>query len=868
MTNIKTLKVNLFCVFFGCTIPFVESIAGDLYFYPGLISDDSVNAADFEGLNYKGNQLPGDYKVSVFINGEFFHEKKMKFIKSEDTDVIKSSGKNDIRDDTGLVVCINYADLESFNVNLSLLSLPDDIIRSECISLGDIIRDAYTKFDFQRMRLDVSIPQDAMNHIAQGYISPDKWDNGIDSVILNYHFNDNRIFTNDAMITNSSLNFHGGVNLGAWRFRDITNYYRYSSKKNSHSEWEHLKTWAERPIISLKSHFQIGNLTSSDDVFDNLSFYGVQLYTDDNMYPDSLRGFAPTVRGNARTNARVTIRQNGSDVYQTMVSPGNFTINDLYPVYSSGDLDVTVHEADGSTQFFVVPYSSVPLLQREGQGKYSLASGSVRETGNNKNLFIQGSVIRGFSHGITAYSGLQLSDNYRSFLGGVGLNLGTLGAVSADITQASSQLSDNKKDNGHSLRFRYARSLESTGTTVQVAGYRYSSEGYYSLDEVTSGGNDTLRTWCDNPWSQNNNTQFVSSCDNDTSLRRKKKEKLQINLSQELGDAGSLFITGTEETYHRSEEKTRSYQMGINSYIGSANYSLSFNYMDSSFYEKADKSLYFNVSLPLSSLLPFTHSSDDVRASYMLDTRKGGNTTHRVSVSGSSLERHNFNWDVTQVMSDREKNAGSMNGSYYGQLGMLNGGYSYGDGYKQINYGASGGVIVHGNGITFGQTVGDTAVLIAVPGINDIPVENEIGVSTDSRGYAIKPFASSYRENRVALDVSDVDYTTDIENPVVTVVPTKGAIVQANFEGRQGQVFIMTLKNQGRKLPFGSMVAAGESNGVINEFSRVYLSGMSEKGTGNVQWGASSNEQCEFLWDISAMKTKGKKVHKIAVECQ
>lgn len=56
--------------------------------------------------------------------------------------------------------------------------------------------------------------------------------------------------------------------------------------------------------------------------FDSVSFRGVQLASDDNMLPDSLKGFAPVVRGIAKSNAQITIKQNGYTIYQTYVSPG------------------------------------------------------------------------------------------------------------------------------------------------------------------------------------------------------------------------------------------------------------------------------------------------------------------------------------------------------------------------------------------------------------------------------------------------------------------------------------------------------------------------------------------------------------------
>lgn len=72
------------------------------------------------------------------------------------------------------------------------------------------------------------------------------------------------------------------------------------------------------------------------------------------------------IHGIARGTAQVTIKQNGYDIYNSTVPPGPFTINDIYAAGNSGDLQVTIKEADGSTQIFTVPYSSVPLLQREG----------------------------------------------------------------------------------------------------------------------------------------------------------------------------------------------------------------------------------------------------------------------------------------------------------------------------------------------------------------------------------------------------------------------------------------------------------------------------------------------------------------------
>jgi hypothetical protein len=47
---------------------------------------------------------------------------------------------------------------------------------------------------------------------------------------------------------------------------------------------------------------------------------------------------------------------------------------------------VTVKEADGSNQVFTVPYSSVPILQREGYTRYSLTAGEYEVVIINKQI--------------------------------------------------------------------------------------------------------------------------------------------------------------------------------------------------------------------------------------------------------------------------------------------------------------------------------------------------------------------------------------------------------------------------------------------------------------------------------------------------
>lgn len=58
--------------------------------------------------------------------------------------------------------------------------------------------------------------------------------------------------------------------------------------------------------------------------------------------------------------------------------------------------------------------------------------------------------------------------------------------MSVDVTQANATLQDDRKTQGQSYRVRYSKSMVDTGTTLSLAAYRYSTQGYYSLQDAAS----------------------------------------------------------------------------------------------------------------------------------------------------------------------------------------------------------------------------------------------------------------------------------------------------------------------------------------------------------------------------------------------
>lgn len=190
-----------------------------------------------------------------------------------------------------------------------------------------------------------------MGNHARGYIPPELWDNGITAGLINYNFTGNNAHnTTGGSSRYAYLNLQSGLNIGAWRLRDngTRSYSSGGSTSSNENRWQHVNSWLERDITPLRSRLTLGDGYTNGDVFDGINFRGAQLASDDNMLPDSQKGFAPVIHGIARGTAQVSIRQNGYEIYQSTVPPGPFTIDDLYAAGNGGDLQVTIKEADGS----------------------------------------------------------------------------------------------------------------------------------------------------------------------------------------------------------------------------------------------------------------------------------------------------------------------------------------------------------------------------------------------------------------------------------------------------------------------------------------------------------------------------------------
>ncbi|MEM6160130.1 fimbria/pilus outer membrane usher protein [Erwinia sp. P6884] len=826
-------KKDFPCLFFiAAFIPILfitKSLAGET-FNPDFLKNSADNSfsTDLSVFENSRAQAPGNYIVDIWLNNRFIESQNVAFYAAQ-------------KEESGLTPCLKLIMLQSYGIRTKAFPEMKEDERG-CVNISAIPQ-ATATFNFNSQRLILSIPQAALLASARGYVSPAQFDEGITALLLNYRFAGAKNYAlNETARDNESyyLNLRPGLNIGAWRLRNYTIWNRYSTSSHS-GKWDSVYTYLQRNIVPIRSQLTLGESTSPSDIFESVPFRGAQLASDDEMLPESLRGYAPVVRGTARSNAQVIVRQNGYIIYQSYVAPGFFEINDLYATGGSGDLYVTIKEADGSEQNLVVPYASLPVLVREGHLKHSFTSGQYRphDSSVDSQSFSQATLIYGLPGNITLYGGGQFAASYQSLAFGFGKNFGQFGAFSTDIINAWATPKDKSKVNGQSLRVRYSKNFAETGTNFAIAGYRYSTRDYYSLTELM----DTYRNDPTPAWQE------------------QARNRTELTLNQNLGTrAGSISISLLREDFWQTDRRLESFSSSYNNSYNGISYGVnySFNRNSSSLsggYYGKDQVISCNVSVPLDRWLSNTW------ASYTVTSSKPGNTGQSLGLSGMALEHNNLTWNVREgYASQGVGNSGNLDAGYRGTYGEVTAGYGYDRTMRRLNYGLEGGLAVHKDGVTLGQAFGDTAALVMAPGASGVQVINHTGVKTDFRGYTIVPNITPYRQSDIVLDTTTLPEEVDLELATKSVVPTRGALVHAPFSAQVGARAIMTLRYKGQPVPFGAIAvdqAQPDKQGyIVGNDGQVYLNGLKSTGNLLVQWGTSNDKKCHVAFKLPDQKSE------------
>lgn len=796
-----------------------DSVRFDVKMLVRGVGDEQIDLSRFERPNIVS---PGQYRVDVHVNGRWRGALAMDF---------RGSGPE------GAQPCYTAELLRSVGIDMDKIGR-NAAERSErtlgdvpvCDGLASYVPGAQVKFDMAEQTLSLTVPAYYLDSGNAGtYVDPAYWDRGITAARLGYTTNLYTQETNGQRRSRGYLSLSGVLNAGAWRLRH-DGYASWSSRTGT--TYQRGQLYAVTDLPAWRSQLLLGETSTDGRYFDAVSFRGVRLSSDERMLPDDRRGYVPTIRGTARSNAAVSVYQRGFLVYETTVAPGPFAIEDLGAASYGGDLTVRVTEADGQAWSFIVPFATAVDLLRPGETRYSVSVGQAMASGyrSSGQRVFEGVVRTGLSDLITGYGGLAFSDYYSSVLAGAALNT-RLGAFSGDATVARAHLPGGRTS-GSSYRVSYSKNLPNSGTNFSLLAYRYSTSGFVGLNEAIA-----LR-----------DAPHVGGYGDLGRLRN----RLDTYINQDLGGNGSMYLNGSALQYWNRPGSALNYSVGYRSSLGRVSYALSLQRV----HALSAGGLYtpnrgrstvvtLNLSIPLGS---GSSAAAPMFSSYTSHSNLSG-TDSAVAVSGALGDTGRLNYSLSASRSSRaDTSTASGNLDYRASVANVGASVSQGAGYRQAGLRAQGNVLAHAGGVTLSSSLGETVGLVRAPDAEDARVGMDRGSRVDGRGYGLAANLAPYRLNTVELDPADMADDVELLASSRSVAPRAGAVVLLDYPTRRARPVLVSVRQpDGGVLPFGAEVfdlASGESVGAVGQGSRIVMRVRDDQGEIRVQWGPDAAQRC------------------------
>lgn len=804
--NFFRLHILSACVALGCLMGEAGAVE-EIQFNTDVLDVNDRKNIDLSQFSRGGYIMPGQYSLAVHVNKNDLQEQSVAFYVPDD-------------DANGSRACLTPELVAQLGLKEEKLKRVTWWRDGACLDIASL-PGMEVRGDLATSALYLSIPQAYLDYVSEDWDPPSRWDEGIPGVLLDYNLNAQARHQQQAGTRSYNVSGNGtaGANLGAWRLRadwqaNINHQSDSAQRTENRLDWS--RYYAYRALPALRSSLTVGEDYLDFRTFGSFRFGGVSLRSDDNMLPPNLRGYAPEVTGVAKSNAKVTISQQGRVLYETTVAAGPFRIQDLNDAVS-GDLDVRVEEQDGSVQEFRMSTASIPYLTRPGSVRYKLAMGKPSDMDHRYQgpLFGTGEFSWGVSNGWSLYGGALLGGDYNAASVGVGRDLMLLGALSFDITQSRAQLPQKEQTlSGKSYSLSYSKTFDELDSQVTFAGYRFSEENFMSMSEFLSA--------------RQNGARFGSN-----------KEMYTITYNQQLRGLGlSAYLNYDHQTYWNRPSNDR-YNLALARYFDLGrfkNLSFSLTVYRNRYNEHNDDGMYLGLSVPW---------GNGATLSYNTALNRNDNT-QRVGYYDRLDERSNY-----QISAGSSRSGANMSGYYNrdGDMARLSANASYQqDRYSAVGGSLQGGMTMtaEGGALHRGGIAGGTRLLLDTEGVPGVPVRGYGStVGTNRWGKAVVTNVNSYYRNRASIDLDKLGDNAEATKSVVQATLTEGAIGYRKFEVIAGEKAMAVIKlADGSEPPFGATVlnARKQETGIVNDGGSVYLSGINAGDRMTVRWNGA--EQC------------------------
>lgn len=787
-----------------------------LHTFPG---QTPINTEQFR---YGNPIAKGDYFADVYVNNEFRGQSLLSFVEKQQEPI------------RGL--CWSHKLLELLEIKAeAILQQPSS---SQCISAVDATSQITFRFDVSTHRLDVSIPQALMILQPQGYIPRSRWQYGVPASFLKYQFNGYHYDTNHHKSSNHNQQFLGlqlGANLGSWSLRQQGSIFWNNGKQGN---YQHIEALIQRDIDSINGRLKIGDFSTQSTLLENISLRGLSISSDSRMLPNSQTGYAPEVRGFAKSNARVRILQNNNIIYESTVTAGPFVISDLYAFSStSGDLEVEVLESDGSKQVSIIPFSSTTNMLRPRQLRYDVSMGYYRSQNNTDNSpLLHTSLYYGLNNYLTLQAGTITNKDYSSNTLG-GILGGKFGAISTDINIVHAKDNNSKESNTYSkLHIGYSKYFINSKTHLNTDFHHFFSKKnvdlhkalmpVYEKSELSIFKNNTLRN------------------------------QYRISISQDLSkNMGGIYLSGIMNDYW-DDKNYYNYQIGYNNSYKQMQYRLGLSKSYNTSKNKYDNAFYLNLSIPfysnekkrnlISTSATYNHSSQGEYSQISLNQTFG------------DLNQYNYIINLNKQKNHHVGLAGSINALL--PMIKLGATVTKQDNNKQFSYTASGAIVAHQYGITLNNDLSDTFAIIHAKNASGTPILNGNGSKIDRWGNGIVSYLSPYQINHVSLDALKLPDNVDINATGREVIPRANTTNLVKFQTQTGKLVLFDIQLKNNYLPPLTTEARDEYDNIVGyttQDGRLLTRLNISKGKIRLYWGDSKEDnKCEFNYELNVNDKK------------
>ncbi|EEM6847521.1 F4 (K88) fimbrial usher FaeD [Salmonella enterica subsp. enterica serovar Montevideo] len=726
------------------------TVAGEKLDMSFIQGGAGINPEVWAALN--GNYAPGRYLVDLSLNG-------------------KDIGKRilDVTPQDSEALCLTDAWLTGAGVYVSADYFREGYDATRQCYVLTKAPSAKVDFDVSTQSLALSIPQQGLVKMPENV----EWDYGTDAFRVNYNANANTGRHNTSAFGSADLK----ANVGRWV---VSSSATASTGDSGDNEATINMFTATRAIRSLSADLAVGKTSTGDNLLGSTGTYGVSLSRNNSMKPGNL-GYTPVFSGIADGPSRVTLTQNGRMLYSEMVPAGPFSVTDV-PLYTSGDVTMTVTGDDGREQKQVFPLSVMSGQLSPGEHEFSVAAGMPDDDSDLEGGVFAASYGYGLD-GLTLRAGGVFNRDWQGASAGTVLGLGYLGAVSADGAYATAKYRDGSRS-GNKVQLAWNKQLELTGTGLRVSWSRQSAE----YEDMSSFDPTEL-------WGQENHGRRI-------------KNEWNAGISQPVGGLFSLSVSGWQRSYYPAST-TGSYRYagdngrdtGITGSLSTQIKGVSLNLGWSGSRNTQGEN---NWSASASVSVPFTLFDRKYSSSTSVSTGKDGGTGFSTGVSGSLNDR--FSYGFGGGRDSGGGGTGYLNASYSGDRAYLSGAMNHSTGSGTSgSVSASGSVLAvpAARDVMFSRNSSDTVAVVNVKDTPGVKVTSGDGQTNGDGNLVVS--LNSYDWNTVTIDAGTLPLNTELATTSMKVVPTDRAVVWMPFDALKVHRYLLQVKQRnGEFVPGGT----------------------------------------------------------------